>query len=122
MNPESNPVTVAFLKWHERLLFRSFAWLTTCLLGGVAIAAIFEFVGLSTPGVTPFITLAVVYVAGLMSYTAWRQFWGLLQHAQYCANQATCGSCGAYGLFDVVIDADHIPAECRRCGHRWKIE
>ena len=82
---------LAFPRWHERQLFHSFAWFTTCLLGGIVIAA-------------------------------WRRFWALLSWTQHCASRATCARCGAYGRFDVASGADAIPAECRRCGHRWTIE
>ena len=113
---------LAFSRWHERQLFHSFAWFTTCLLGGVVIATILEFVGLNTPGFTPLITLVVLYVTGLMTIAAWRRFWALLSWTQHCASRATCARCGAYGRFDVVSGADAIPAECRQCGHRWTIE
>lgn len=113
---------LAFPRWHERQLFHAFAWFTTCLLGGVVIATILEFVGLNTPGITPLITLVVLYVAGLMMIAAWRRFWALLSWTQHCASRATCTRCGAYGRFDMVSGADAIPAECRQCGHRWTIE
>ena len=51
---------LAFPRWHEPQLFHSFAWFTTCLLGGVLIATILEFVGLDTPGFTPIVTLVVI--------------------------------------------------------------
>ena len=113
---------LAFPRWHEWQLFHAFAWFTTCLLGGVVIAAILEFVGLNTPGITPLITLVALYVAGLMTIAAWRRFWALLSSAQHCASRATCARCGAYGRFDIVSGADPVPVECRQCGHRWTIE
>ena len=61
---------LAFPCWHERHLFHAFAWFTTCLLGGVVMATIMEFVGLNTPGITPLITLVVLCVAGLMTIAA----------------------------------------------------
>ena len=61
---------LAFPRWHERQLFHAFAWFTPCLLGVVVIATVLEFVGLNTPGITPLITLVVLYVAELMTIAA----------------------------------------------------
>jgi hypothetical protein len=122
MAPTRPAGTDSFERWHERQLFQSFAWLTTCILSGVVIAAILEFIGLRTPGIMRLATLVVLYFVGLMGLIAWRRFRTMLSHAQNCANGATCAQCGAYGLFDVTVDSGSIPARCRRCGHRWTIE
>lgn len=111
-----------FRRWHERQLLESFAWLTLCLLSGILFATILEFIGFGTPGLTPLITLLVLYGIGLMGVAAWRRFWAVFSHAQHCANRASCPQCGAYGLFDVADGAGPIPATCRRCGHHWTIE
>ena len=113
---------LAFPRWHERQLFHSFAWFTTCLLGGIVIATITGVRRTGTPGITPFITLMVIYVVGLMTIAAWRRFWALLSWTQHCASHATCAWHGAYRRFDVASGADVIPAECRQCGHRWTSE
>ena len=110
-----------FRSWHQRQLFEAFAWLTTCLLSGVVIATIFEFIGLHTPGLTPLLTLTALYFLGLMALISFSRFWRQLAFAQQCANEATCNDCGAYGLFEVSMFDDQIPAICRKCGHRWTI-
>ena len=69
METASSNRKLAFPRWHERQLFHAYAWFTTCLLGGVVIAVLLEFVGLDTPGITPLITLVALYVAGLMTIT-----------------------------------------------------
>ena len=111
-----------FRRWHERQLALSYAWLTTCLLCGVLVATILEFVGLKGPGITPYVTLVALYFIGLLGFTAWQQFWARLSRAQRFANLATCTRCNAYGLFDVMDDTEQINAVCRACGHRWVIE
>lgn len=111
-----------FARWYERQLFEAFAWLTTCLLSGVVIAAILELVGLHTPGMTPLITLVVLYLVGLMGFESWRRFWSQLTRAQHYANQATCPECDANGLFEVADDARSFAIRCRRCGHQRTIE
>jgi len=110
-----------FRAWYQRQLFESFAWLTTCLLSGVLIAVILEFVGLGSPGFTPIIVLVVIYVMGLMAIASFRRFWVLLSFAQHCADGATCQECRAYGLFAVSVEAGAIAAICRKCGNRWTI-
>ncbi len=112
---------LGFRRWYERQLFESFAWLTTCLLCGVAFAAILEFVGLRTPGLTPLLTITVLYFVGLIGVTAWRTFWSRLSRAQGYADGATCRRCDTYGLFEVMGEARSIPVRCRRCGHEWTI-
>jgi hypothetical protein len=110
-----------FRRWYARRLYLAFAMLTTCLLSGVLIAAILEFVGLSTPGLTPLLTLTVLYFVGLMAVESFRQFWTILSQAQRFANAATCAQCSSYGLFDVVFEDQTIPAICRKCGNRWRL-
>lgn len=121
MNAKPGPRKPGFQRWYERRLFESFGWLALCLMSGVLFAAVLEFVGLKTPGLTPLITLVFLYVVVLMGITAWRRFWAMLTYAQRCANAAKCGECGAYGLFDVSIESGTIPATCRKCGHHWII-
>ncbi|MGI9305410.1 MAG: hypothetical protein ACR2RB_22315 [Gammaproteobacteria bacterium] len=122
MKPESSTRRIGFRHWYERQLWESFAWLVTGLLSGIAIATILEVVGLRTTGLTPLVTLATVYVVGLLAVDAFRRFFKILSHAQHCAGAATCARCGAYGLFEVVIERGPIPAKCRKCEYRWTIE
>jgi ABC-type arginine/histidine transport system permease subunit len=121
MHPGSADKRPGFRNWYARRLYLAFAWLTTCLLSGVLIAAILEFVGLHTAGLTPLLTLTVLYFVGLLAFESFRRFWSMLAHAQRCANAATCSQCGAYGRFDVQLEEGQIPAICRGCGHRWRI-
>ena len=113
---------VGFQTWYERQLFLSFGWLTSCILCGVLIAVLLEFIGLGGPGITPLVNALCIYVIGLGAIETWRRFWAMLPHAQSCANRATCTECGGYGLFDIAPDADQMPARCRRCGNVWRID
>jgi len=121
MNSRSSPGRSGFRRWYERQLFEAFGWLAVCLLCGVVFAAVLEFVGLSTPGLTPIVTLVVLYLVGLAGVAAWRRFWSMLSRAQAFAEGATCAQCGGYGLFDVIFHDEAIAANCRRCGNRWII-
>ena len=119
MEPASSIARLGFRRWYERQLFESFAWLTTCLLCGVAFAAVLEFVGLGGSGARPWITLVLLYFIGLIAITAFRTFWSLLTRAQGFADRATCPGCRAYGLLEVTADSERIPVRCRRCGEQW---
>ncbi len=111
-----------FRRWYARRLYRGYAMLTTCLLSGVLIAVILEFIGLDTPGITPLVTLTVLYFVGLMGVESFRRFWLTLKHAQHYADGATCSRCDAYGQFEVHFEGTTLPATCRRCGHAWSID
>src|SRR5690606_42112897 len=91
MNSRSSPGRSGFRRWHERQLFEAFGWLAVCLLCGEVFAAVLEFVGLSTPGLTPIVTLVVVYLVGLAEVAAWRRFWSMLSRAQAFAEGAKIG-------------------------------
>ncbi len=122
MEPAHSIRKLGFRRWHERQLLESFAWLTTCLLCAIVIAAVLELIGLHTPGLTPLITLAIVYVVGLMAYTAWKRFVAMLLRAQHYANHSTCERCGCYGRFDVLTETARMPVRCRACGHEWVLQ
>jgi DNA-directed RNA polymerase subunit RPC12/RpoP len=120
----STKVTIAkrgFRRWYERKLFEAFAWLTICVLCGVAFAAVLAVVGFKTPGFTPILTVLALYLIGLLALISGRKFTAMLVRAQACSSGATCSQCGGYGLFDIEHDEGRMPVTCRRCGHRWTI-
>ena len=45
MAPPSTTRRPGFRDWYQHQLFEAFAWLTTCILSGVVIATILEFIG-----------------------------------------------------------------------------
>lgn len=122
MEPALTISKLGFRRWYERQLFYSFAWLTTCLMCGVVIVAILELVGLRTPGITPYLTLIVLYVVGLMGFHSWLLFARKLTQAQGYANHSTCESCGCYGQYNVLSHTARFVVKCRQCGHEWTIE
>ena len=122
MDPALSIARLGFRRWYERQLLYSFAWLTTCLLCGLVIVAILEFVGFSTPGIAPYITLVVLYFIGLMGFHSWMTFTKKLMQAQRYANRSTCEECGCYGRYDVLSNTARFLVKCRRCAHEWTIE
>jgi hypothetical protein len=111
----------SFIRWHERQLFGSFAWLVSCLLCGFLFFAVIEFVALKSSGIFTIITLLVLYAIGLAAIELFRRFWLNFSFAQHCAGLATCSGCGSYGLFEVRKETWPIYARCQKCGHQWVI-
>lgn len=122
MEPAHSIAKIGFRRWYERQLFYSFAWLTTCLLCAVIIVAILELVGFSAPGITPYLTIIVLYFVGLMGFHSWVLFARKIRQAQRYANHSTCEVCGCYGRYDVLTDAARFNVKCRQCAHEWTIE
>lgn len=112
---------VNFVRWHERQLFGSFAWLVSCLMCGFLFFAVIEFVALKASGIFSIIVLVILYAIGLAAIELFRRFWLQFSLAQHCASSATCSHCNSYGLFYVRRDTWPIYARCRKCDHRWVI-
>jgi len=112
---------VKFIRWHERKLFGSFAWLVSCLLCGFLFFAVIEFVALESSGIFTIVTLVVLYAIGLAAIELFRRFWINFALAQRCATLATCRSCNSYGSFEVRGETWPIYARCQKCDHRWVI-
>ena len=110
-----------FIRWHERQLFGSFAWLVSCLMCGLLFFSVIEFVALKSQGIFTLISLVVLYAIGLGAIELFRRFWLNFSFAQHCAALATCHSCDSYGLFEVRKETWPIYAQCQKCGHRWVI-
>ena len=110
-----------FIRWHERQLFLSFAWLLSCLMCGFLFVAIIEFVGVSLSGIFSILSIIALYLIGIAIIELFRRFWLCFSFAQLCANAATCRSCHSYGAFEVRQDTLPIYARCQRCNHQWVI-
>ena len=121
MDPARDITRLGFQRWYERQMYEAYAWLTTCLLSGVAFTAIIELVGFATPGLTPYLTIVILYFVGLMALMSFRRFWRMLSRAQIYADKATCKRCNSYGVFDMIGKLDHLLARCRKCGHEWRM-
>ena len=112
---------IGFRSWYARQLYEAYAWLTTCLLGGIVFAAIIEMVGFHTPGLTPLVTLTILYFVGLMTMMSFRRFWIMLARAQAYADKAICKGCDTYGAFQLTRVTERISVRCGKCGHEWII-
>ncbi len=112
---------LGFKRWYERQLIESHAWLVTCLLCGVAIAASLEMVNLKDPGAT-IVTLAFVFVAGLIVMHGLRRYQRLRLLAEQLASHSTCPGCSAYAKFRAMDENPRMRVQCRKCGHEWTLD
>lgn len=118
-----------FRRWYERQLYESFAYMITGFASLVMMALALEAIELrkSAAGLLALVTIAVA--GGGLCVFAWRRFHHLLHRAEYLAEHATCGSCGAYARFHVVAARDDpgsaagcaLDVRCRRCSCEWTI-
>ena len=110
---------LGFKRWYERQLLESHAWLVTCILSALAICAVLELVGLRVSNLASIVTLALVYVAGVLCWHSLKRYRAIMGAAERLSEQSTCKSCRAYAAFD--LTAEHpLSARCRKCGNEWR--
>ena len=126
----SLPVAIGahgFRRWYERQLVESFAYLTTGVLSLIMMAITVEMLEFRSTPAGLVALVAIGTAGGLLCLYAWRRFHQLLFRAEYLAERAVCGNCGAYGRFTLLssCEAPDTPAgcaldvHCRACGNEW---
>jgi len=121
MEPARSIAKFGFHRWYERQLTESFAWLVTCLLCAVVIAAGLESAWSQLASWRGLSMLALVYVVGLICWTALQRFLTQLTHANRIASSSTCERCGENGRYEVLSDTAAMRVRCRKCAHEWTI-
>jgi DNA-binding transcriptional regulator of glucitol operon len=111
---------LGFKRWYERQLIESHAWLITCLLCGIAIAASIEMLNFRDAGGT-IVTLVFVFTAGLIVMFAFGRYRLLMEQAEQVARHSTCTGCQAYARFRAIDQNPRMKVECRKCGHQWTL-
>lgn len=127
--------TEGFRRWYERQLVECHAWLVSCFLGIVLVAAGMELAG--EPG-QRWMGLGLV-VAGLWAAAhGWERYRLMLQVAERFGEQAGCPVCRGYSSFDVTASGPlpmpdggdpvlegrptvWMQARCRKCGGEWTL-
>jgi hypothetical protein len=119
-----------FKKWYERQLIESHAYLVTCFLCMILVAALLEDVSFRTPGLKPLLLLAVIAGGGLVGLPSWLPYRTIMVTAERFGDRSVCEQCHAYAKFDI-IDSGGAAAtpesepepwlrvRCRKCGHGW---
>jgi hypothetical protein len=111
---------LGFRKWYERRLIESHAWLVTCFLCSLAIAASLEGVSFTRAESLPL--LAFVFVGGLVCWHALNRYRAIMNEAERLGESAVCGSCNSYGAFKVLGDYPKMKVRCRKCGNEWQLD
>ena len=92
MEPARSIGKFGFRRWYERQLTEGFAWLVTCLLCAVLIAAGIESVWTRLMSWRALAMFVFVYVVGLFCGYALLRFLTLLSRAERIAARSTSGS------------------------------
>ena len=111
---------LGFRRWYERRLIESHAWLISCFLCALGIAASIEALSFKRPEFV--LTLAFVFVAGLVCWYALQRYRTIMDEAERLGEQSTCGSCRTYARFSVIGDYPKMSVRCRKCGNEWQLE
>jgi len=124
---------LGFRKWYERQLIESHVYLVTCFLCMILVAAGLEEFSFRSPGLKPFVMLALIAGGGLVGWFSWQRYRAIMSAAERLGDRSTCEACGTYARFEVVESGgtdgpsqvgDGAPAlwlrvRCRKCGHGW---
>jgi DMSO/TMAO reductase YedYZ heme-binding membrane subunit len=121
MEPARSIGRLGFRRWYERQLTEGFAWLVTCLLCAVLIAAGIESIWPHLMTWRALAMLAFVYAVGLICSFALRRFLMLLKRAEQVASRSTCAQCGTNGRYEVLSETARMHVRCRTCAHEWTI-
>lgn len=123
MEPSDSIAKLGLPRWYERQLIEAHAWLVTCILSAVVIAASFEGLSLHKLEWEAIFRLILVLAAAPLGWYAWGRYGVLMTEAMRISGKATCSACQTYGRLQVRGTASKsIPVTCRHCGHSWVIE
>jgi hypothetical protein len=120
VEPARSIARLGFKKWYERRLIEAHAWLLTALLCAIYVEAALETLRPAENPVAWMGTAAGMFVGALIAWHGLRRFGAILREAERCASQSTCGTCGTYARFDVVMP-QQLMVRCRKCAHQWSI-
>jgi uncharacterized membrane protein len=110
---------LGFRRWYERQLLESHAWLITCFLCALAIAASLEGVSFKRAESMPL--LVFVFLGGIVCWYALQRYRTIMDEAERLGAHAVCGTCQAYAAFNVLGDYPKMNVRCRRCGNEWHL-
>ena len=119
-----------FKKWYERQLIESHAYLVTCLLCMILVAALLEEMSFRAPGLKVLLMLAVIAGGGLVGLFSWLRYKAIMVTAERFGDRSVCEQCHAYAKFDIVASGGTpatpesepdpwLRVRCRKCGHDW---
>ena len=129
MTPADGIRKFGFHRWYERQLIESHVYLVTGFLSLIMVVACIEGFSFSTPGIKPFVMLALMVGGGALCAESLRRYLVVLFRAQRVAEQSVCSGCGSNGRLSVTSShavagdpqAASLLVQCRKCGHQWTV-
>jgi hypothetical protein len=122
LEPAATIGKLGFKRWYERQLVEGHAWLVTCFLCMLTVAACLEDLSFRGPLGEVLAIGATVFAAGLVGIYGWDRYRRIMQVAEYVAGQSTCGACKTYAAFKLIgADSGSMHVRCRKCAHEWRI-
>ncbi len=115
---------LGFRRWYERELLQSHLHLVLLLLSTLALVGAAEALADRGSSTSQLAMVLCAVVSGAVGLWSLRRYLFLLQHAEYVADQAVCGSCRTYARWDITHEVSSgatISVCCRHCGNRWHI-
>ncbi len=133
MSPVDGIRKLGFRRWYERQLIEGHAYLVTCFLCMIVVAALLEGFSFRGEGFQPLVKLSFMFASGIVGIVSVSRYGKVLNRAEHIAEHSTCTSCSTYGRLQIVgageenhPSADAIApwmrVQCRKCGHEWLIE
>ena len=131
---------LGFRRWYERQLIESHAYLVTCFLCMILIAACVETFSFRAPGWQPVAMIMLLLAGAAGCVLSWRRYLDTLMRAEQIGEQSTCSACGTYGRYKVLDPAPsgdgpaagwagsdpqpelRLKVSCRSCKHEWTIQ
>jgi len=130
-----------FRRWYERQLIESHAYLVTCFLSMILVAACIEIFSFRGSFSEQLMLLVLLMTGASICAASWRRYHVLMVRAECTGEQSTCEACRTYGRFKVMEPAPtrtgsftrkllwasdesdaQLKVHCRVCGHEWLIE
>jgi tRNA(Ile2) C34 agmatinyltransferase TiaS len=122
MDPAAGIGKLGFKRWYERQLLESHAWLVSCVLCLIAVAACLEELTFRGPLPRLLALGAAVFVAGAVAIYGWSRYRLLMTEVERFAERSTCPSCRAYAAFRVVgAEGSTLRVRCRKCAEQWRL-
>ena len=109
---------LGFRKWYERQLIEAHAWLVSCLLCALAVAALFEELSIHGSVVRLLAISAFAFAAGAIGIYALLRYQNIMDLAGRLGEHSTCARCGTYARFSMLTPS---VVKCRKCANEWRL-
>ena len=122
LEPARSIDKLGFKRWYERQLIESHAWLVSCILCALAVAATLELTGFHLTSFAGFVAFGFAYVAGLVAWHSLQRYRATMAQAERLSEQSTCKACRTYAAFSIIAERPRISVRCRKCSHEWTLQ